>query len=106
MAYIIGSILMVLGTFVLCVATFGLFRFRYVLNRMHVAAKCDTLGCLLILAGLMISNGWNMETGKIALIIIFIWLTSPVASHMIAEAEMDSNDEIEEECEVIYREDI
>lgn len=45
-------------------ATFGIFRFEYALNRIHVAAKCDTLGSMLILAGLIISNRWNMSRPK------------------------------------------
>ena len=68
MGLVTGGIFIVLGVFVLCVATFGIFRFEYALNRIHVAAKCDTLGSMLILAGLIISNGWNMESAKIGLI--------------------------------------
>ena len=52
-----GGVFIILGVFVLCVATFGIFRFEYALNRIHVAAKCDTLGSMLILAGLMLSRG-------------------------------------------------
>ena len=48
MGLVTGGIFIVLGVFVLCVATFGIFRFEYALNRIHVAAKCDTLGSMLI----------------------------------------------------------
>ena len=84
MGLVTGGIFIVLGVFVLCVATFGIFRFEYALNRIHVAAKCDTLGSMLILAGLIISNGWNMESAKIGLILLFIWIGNPAASHMVA----------------------
>ena len=91
MGLVTGGIFIVLGVFVLCVATFGIFRFEYALNRIHVAAKCDTLGSMLILAGLIISNGWNMESAKIGLILLFIWIGNPAASHMVARAEARSN---------------
>lgn len=42
-----GIILIAVGLFVYITATFGLFRFHYVLNRMHAAALGDTLGILL-----------------------------------------------------------
>ena len=41
---IVAGVLMFAGLFVLSVATVGIFRFSTMLNRIHVAAKCDTLG--------------------------------------------------------------
>ena len=38
MGLVTGGIFIVLGVFVLCVATFGIFRFEYALNRIHVPA--------------------------------------------------------------------
>ena len=35
MGLVTGGIFIVLGVFVLCVATFGIFRFEYALNRIH-----------------------------------------------------------------------
>lgn len=103
--HILAGILIILGLFVLCVATFGIFRFGYALNRIHVAAKCDTLGSLLVLAGIIVSNGWNMGSAKIALILLFIWIGNPVASHMVARAEARSNPDLKKECEVAEYED-
>ena len=52
--FIIAAIFIVAGLLVFAIATFGVFRFRYVLNRMHIAAQSDTLGLLLSLIGVMI----------------------------------------------------
>ena len=41
---VIAAVLILGGLFVLGIATLGIFRFESVLNRIHVAAKCDTLG--------------------------------------------------------------
>lgn len=77
-----------LGLFVVCVAALGLFRFRYVLNRMHAAAMVDTLGLLLILLGLVLLCGLSVLSVKLVLILLFVWLTSPVTSHLIANVEL------------------
>ena len=57
--FIIAAIFIVAGIFVFAAAAFGVFKFKYVLNRMHVAAKCDSLGALLILVGCMILGGFS-----------------------------------------------
>ena len=48
----------------------------------------------------MISNGWNMESAKIGLILLFIWIGNPAASHMVARAEAGSNPDLGKECGV------
>ena len=37
------------------------------------------------------------------LVFLFLWLTSPVASHLIAEMEVFTISDIEKECEVEER---
>ena len=50
------------GLCVLCVAVFGVYRFQYVMNRMHAAAMIDTLGIALIMLGLMLASGLTLLT--------------------------------------------
>ena len=97
---IAGAILIALGVFVFIVATAGLFRFHYVLNRVHVAAKCDSLGVLLVCAGLMFFAGAWGTILKLCLVIAFLWLANPVASHLICKIEVETNARLEEECKV------
>ena len=77
---------------------FGIFRFRYVLNRMHIAAQCDTMGALLSLVGVMILTGFTFTTIKLILCIAFIWAASPLASHLIAKAEYVSQEAEDEDA--------
>lgn len=98
---IIGLVLLTLGIFVACIAVVGTFRFHYVLNRMHATALCDTLGLLLSLAGLIVLLGFTWQSAKMVLIVVFMWLASPVMTHMIARAEVLTHTHIEDECEVI-----
>lgn len=95
-----GSVFLLLGLFIFGVATFGIFRFRYVLNRVHVAAKCDSLASILICVGLMFFSGSLDSILKLVLICIFIWLTNPVASHLVCKIEVQTNENIREECEI------
>lgn len=97
---VLSAIFIVIGLLTLCVSVFGVFRFHYVLNRMHSAAMGDSLGILFIIFGLMILSGFQFGTLKLALIIVFFWLAGPVSSHMIAQMEALTNEKLREECEV------
>ena len=81
--YIVGSILLLLGLVIFMIEVFGVNRFRYALNRMHAAALGDTLGLTCSLLGLMCVSGWNYNTLKMILVIVFLWVSSPVCSHML-----------------------
>ncbi len=98
---IIAGMLMLAGLFVLGIATIGIFRFSTMLNRIHVAAKCDTLGALLMLSGLIILSGWNVFSLKLLLVIIFLWLCNPAASHLVARAEVKTHPDINSICDYI-----
>jgi multicomponent Na+:H+ antiporter subunit G len=99
----LGLALLVFGVFVFFTAVLGLYRFGYVLNRMHAAAVGDALGIFCMLAGLILLHGWSLSGAKTLLILLFLWLTSPVASHLIAEMEVFTISDIKKECEVEER---
>ncbi len=102
---IIGVCLVLSGVIVMALAVRGTFRFKYVLSRMHAAAMADTLGILLVLSGLMVLSGLTALSLKMLSVIIFMWMASPVMSHLIARAEVLTHTHIEDECEVIVHED-
>ena len=83
-----GAVFMVLGLFVYFSSVLGLFRFKFVLNRMHAAAMADTLGIGFILIGCILMRGFSAVTWKFVLVLIFMWLTAPISSHLIAKAEV------------------
>ena len=97
----VSAFLMFFGLAVLFTATFGIFRFKYILNRIHVAAKCDTAGMMLCLGSLMVMNGFDMTSLRLLMLIVFIWIANPVAGHLIAYLEVATNPRIEEEFEVV-----
>lgn len=84
-----------LGIFVFGIATFGLYKFNYILNRVHVAAKCDTLASLLIIIGLIIYSGFSITSLKLLLVVVFLWLSNPVGTHLIGQTEVITNGDLE-----------
>lgn len=92
----VGLLLIGLGIFMLQI--FGVFKFKYVLNRMHAAAMGDTLGIGVSLTGLILLSGFNVTSVKMAMIIVFLWLASPVSSHLISRLEVVTNEHLAEHC--------
>ncbi len=79
------------GTFFLLMGAIGLLRFPDFYTRMHAAGKCDTLGSLLVLTGLAVYAGLSLTSVKILIIALFIFATSPTATHAIARAAFRHN---------------
>ena len=80
--------LLIIGSGFLLVGGIGLVRLPDVFTRMHGAGIIDTLGAGAVLSGLMIQGGFTIVTLKLALIIAFIWFTSPTATHALARAAL------------------
>lgn len=95
-----GIVLLLLGLGVFILEIFGVFKFKYVLNRMHAAAMGDTLGIGASMTGLILLSGFNFTSLKMALIIVFLWLASPVSSHLISRLEAVTNEHLAEHCQL------
>jgi len=97
------ALLMGLGlVFEIC-AVIGVFRFHYVLNRMHASAMGDTMGILLIMLGLAVASGVNLLSLKLLLLVFLFWTASPVASHLIGRLELVTNENLEHEVKLWKR---
>lgn len=97
---IVGAGLLFCGLGIFVIEIFGVFHLNYALNRMHAAAMGDTLGISFSLIGLMLFSGMNFTTLKMALIVVFFWFASPVASHILARLESTTNDNIGKHCQI------
>ena len=98
--FFVGTAFLLGGLTVFGIELFGVFHYKYVLNRMHAAALGDTLGIALCMLGLVIFSGFNFTSVKMILVVVFLWFASPVASHMVARFEVSTNEEIEKESEI------
>ena len=68
----------------------GIHRFPDFYSRLHAAGITDTLCAMLILLGLGLQAGWSLAAFKLALIFMFLFFTSPTASHALANAAQHS----------------
>ncbi len=76
------------GSTFLIIGAIGLIRFPDFFTRLHATSVIDTLGCLLIMLGLMLQAGLSIVAVKLLLIVIFILFTSPAAAHALAKAAL------------------
>ena len=83
---VVGMALVCGGVFFLLTSAIGLIRFPDIYTRMHAAGKCDTLGSLLVLTGLAAYGGLVLASVKLLIVALFIFVTSPTATHAIARA--------------------
>ena len=91
--FLAGAVFLLMGLGIFAIEMVGVFRFKYVLNRMHAAAMGDTLWIGFLLVGLMIMSGWNFTTLKLFLVIVFLWFSSPASSHLIARLEVATDED-------------
>ena len=85
---IVGGVLLAAGSIFLLIGGVGLLRFPDLYSRIHPAGITDTAGAGLVLAGLMVHAGLTLVTVKLALILLFIFFTSPTSAHATARAAL------------------
>jgi len=68
----------------------GIHRFPDFYSRLHAAGITDTLSAMLILLGLGLQAGLSLAAFKLALIFVFLFFTSPTASHALANTALHS----------------
>ena len=73
----------------------GLYRFDFVMNRMHSAGVGDTCALFCVIMGLAAASGFRFATLKLLLILLFMWFTSPVSTHFLSQVEYYTNRNLE-----------
>ena len=78
-----GGVLAIIGAI-------GIHRFPDFYSRLHAVGIADTLSAILILLGLGLQAGLTLAAFKLFLIFVFLFFTSPTASHALANAALHS----------------
>jgi len=81
---VLRAVLLAAGTLLLLAAALGVIRFPDFYTRLHAAGKGDTLGQALVLAGLILSAGLSFVSIKLVIIVFFIAVLNPTATHALA----------------------
>ena len=87
---ILSVALIGIGSVSLIIGALGVLRLPDVYTRMHAASITDTLGAGTIILGLIIQAGLTLVAGKLFLILIFLFFTSPASSFALAHAALSS----------------
>jgi multicomponent Na+:H+ antiporter subunit G len=74
------------GVFIILSGSIGMIRFPDVFTRLHAAGVVDSLGCPLVLLGLIVIEGFTIVALKLFLLLIVMLLTSPTACYALAKA--------------------
>ena len=87
-AEIVGTVLILAGSFFFVVGAVGIYRLPDVFTRMHAAGIADTVGAGLLLIGMMFFAGFDFVTVKLVIILGIIWFASPFSTHALAQAAL------------------
>ena len=84
MLQLIGAIVTLIGSLFLFLGALGILRMPDLYNRIQAGTKATTLGAGLTLVGVGIVHvAW---LPKIIILILFVFITNPVSSHVLARA--------------------
>jgi multicomponent Na+:H+ antiporter subunit G len=89
---IIAAVLLILGLVFFTGGAVGIIRFPDFYSRLHPAGKLDTAGLVITMGALAFYTAGSFTLGavitafKIILIVVFVFITSPTATHAIIDA--------------------
>ena len=80
-----SGFLIVCGVVALLIGSLGLLRLPDVYCRIHAVGMIDTAGAGFIILGIIIHEGFTLVSVKLVLIGVFLFFTSPIATHAVAQ---------------------
>ncbi|HDU8572084.1 TPA: monovalent cation/H(+) antiporter subunit G [Vibrio parahaemolyticus] len=91
---IIVGILLCLGTLFTLIASLGILRMPDLYTRMHAATKAGTVGLASLLLAVAIAIPDITVISRVIGIMLFIFITAPVAAHLLGKATQESGYQI------------
>lgn len=85
---ILSWILLTSGGFFVFVGGVGALRMPDLYTRMHAASVTDSIGPILIIAGIILQAGLTLASIKLVAILVFLLLTGPTATNALASAAL------------------
>ena len=74
-----------IGVIALLIGSLGMIKLPDVYCRIHAVGMIDTAGASFIILGMIIHQGFSLVSFKLALIGVFLFFTSPMATHAVAQ---------------------
>ena len=82
---ILSGLSIAIGVIALLIGSLGLIRLPDVFCRIHAVGMIDTAGASFIILGMVIHQGYSLVSVKLLLIGVFLFFTSPIATHAVAQ---------------------
>lgn len=83
--YCLSEGALLLGTVALLVGALGLVRLPNLFSRIHAVGMMDTAGVAFITLGMLIHEGFSLVSVKLVVVGVFLFFTSPIATHAVAQ---------------------
>ena len=85
---VIDIVFIGLGFVFMVITVLGMLRLPDFFARVHAVSKSETLGITLVLFGLILHQGANLVSLKLALILVFVAIANPVGAHLLTRAAL------------------
>ena len=83
---LLATLLLIAGAVLLVLAAWGVIALPDALARQHAATKAGTLALVLVCLGAALAMPEGEWAWRLGLIVVFLWVTLPLASHLLARA--------------------
>ncbi|MGB0682912.1 MAG: monovalent cation/H(+) antiporter subunit G [Magnetovibrionaceae bacterium] len=83
-------VLLMAGCLLCIIGAIGILRLPDVFSRLHGAGIIDTLGVMMVMAGLLLQAPSWIVAVKLVLVFVFIFFTSPTTTHALSRATLNS----------------
>ena len=82
---VLSGLSIAIGVIALLIGSLGLIKLPDVYCRIHAVGMIDTAGAGFMILGMIIHQGFSLVSFKLALIGVFLFFTSPIATHAVAQ---------------------
>jgi len=89
---LLSGLCLLAGSLLCITGGIGLLRLPDFFCRLHAASINETLGTPLILCGLILQTGFELDSIKLVLIALFILATNPTATHALSRAALHAGE--------------
>ncbi len=83
------ALLTIVGSLFILIAAIGLLRFNNFYSRLHATTKATSFGLLWLVIGVALFFSSAIVWLKAVLVMLFIYLTAPLAAHATAKSDED-----------------
>ena len=88
---VIIALFLFLSLFCFFASALGTFRMSDFYSKLHAAGICGSSGLIFCFLGFLLYEGLNLTSVKMFLVFLFVFLTSPMGTHIITKVAFKEN---------------